>query len=95
MCRIGAFPERCDAEPAHGVDKALVRFAQLAIGLDDPLEGRRDLMLRHRGTDHLTEGGETIGGAAEADLVLLLAVLIDSEYPDVAHVMMPARIHAA
>src|SRR6516165_11434065 len=95
MCRIGALPEGCEADPPHGVDEALTFLAQVAVGLDDTLERRCDLILWHRGTDHLAERSGAVRRAAEADLVPLLAVLVDAEYADVTDVMVPAGVHAA
>src|SRR5215469_17457691 len=94
MCRIGALPEGCEADPAHGVDEALAILAQVAVGLDDALERRCDLVLCDRGPDHLAERGEAVRRAAEADLVPLLAVLVDAEHADVTDVMVPAGVHA-
>src|SRR3974390_1238066 len=94
MCRIGALPERRQPDPPHGVDEALAVLTQLAIGLDDPLESDRHLVLRDRGADHLTERGEAVGRAAEAYLVPLLAVLVDAEDADVADGVMAAGVHA-
>src|SRR5215831_15626004 len=95
MCRIGALPEGCETEPADGVDEALALFTQLAIGLDDALDSRCDLVLRHRGTDYLAERRGAIGRATEADLVPLLAVLVDAEYADVTDMMVATGVHAA
>src|SRR6516225_11833057 len=94
MCRICVLPERREAEAAHRVDEALALLAQVAVGLDDALEGRCNLVLRHRGTDHFAERGGAIRGAAEADLVPLLAVLVDAEDADVTDVMVAAGVHA-
>src|SRR5258708_611170 len=95
MRRISALPERLEADAAQRINEALAVRAQLAVALDDALEGGRHLVLRHRWADDLTEGGEAVGRAAEADLVPLLAVLVDAEDADVADVMVPAGVHAA
>src|SRR6516162_561980 len=94
MCRIGALPERRKAYPAHGIDETLVLLAQFAIGLDDPLEGRGDLVLCDGRPDDLTERSESVGRASEADLVPLLPVLVDAEDADVTDVMMATGVHA-
>ena len=69
--------------------------AQLAVDLDDALDGGGDLRLRHRGPDDLAQCGEAVGRAAEGDLVPLLAVLIDAEDADVPDMVVAAGIHAA
>src|SRR5271170_1471283 len=95
MCRIGALPERVESEATHGVDEAFTFRTQPAVHLDDALDGRGDLVLAHRRADHLAECGEAVGRAAEADLVPLLTVLIDTEHADVSDMVMAAGIHAA
>src|SRR5262252_5242642 len=95
MCRICALPEGCMSDAAQRVDEPLALGTQLAVGLDDALDSSRDLVLRHRGTDHLAERRVAVGRATEADLVPLLAVFVDTEYADVPHVMVPAGVHAA
>src|SRR4029077_1369435 len=95
MCRIGARGERRDADAPHGVNEALVFGAQRPIALDDALDCPGDLALPHRRPDDLAERGEAVGGAAEADLVPLLAVLVDAEDADVADVVVAAGVHAA
>src|SRR5215469_4567300 len=95
MCRIRALPERLEAEAAHRVDEALALLAQVAVGLDDALDSRCNLVLRHRGTDHFAKCGVAVRRAAEADLVPLLAVFVDAEDADVTDVMVTTGIHAA
>src|SRR5579883_590950 len=95
MWRIGLLLERGDPEALHRVDEALALAAHAAVDLEDALEGRRDLALGDARADDLPERGEAVDRAAEGDLVPLLAVLIDTEDPDVADVVMPAGIHAA
>src|SRR5215467_6207068 len=95
MSRIGGFLEGLESDAAQRVEEALTVAAQVPVALDDTLEGRRDLILRHGGTDDLPERGDAGRRAAEADLVPLLAVLVDPEHADVADVMVTAGVHAA
>src|SRR5580765_6289257 len=96
MCRIGALLEGPDADTAHGIDEALLVVAHAAVDLHDALEGGGHLVLGHRRTDHLAEGGAAAARRApESDLVPLLAVLIHAQHADVADVVAPAGIHAA
>src|SRR5205814_9505931 len=94
MRRIGALLEGRKAHAAQRVDEALALGTQRAIQLDDSRDGRCDFALRYRGTDDLTERAEAVRRAAERDLVPLLAVLVDAEEADFAHVAVAAGAHA-
>src|SRR5579871_3601139 len=95
MQRIGALPEGREPDAADGIDETLLLAAQRAIGLDQSPDGRCNLVLPHRRSEYLTERREAVGRAADADLIPLLAVLIDAEHADVADMVMAAGIHAA
>src|SRR5437868_14824700 len=93
--RIDACLERFDADAAEGVDEALTVLALGEIDIENALDDRGDVGVRHRRPDHLADGGiDAAGGSAERDLVPLLATLIDAENADVADVMMAASVHA-
>src|SRR5262249_44477307 len=94
--RIHAGLERCHADTAESVEEAFTVLALGDVGIEDALERLRDFGLRHGRADHLADRGiVTAGGAAERDLVPLLAALVDAEDADVADGMMSAAVHAA
>src|SRR3546814_14120728 len=53
------------------------------------------LVVGEGGADDLPERSVLVGAAAEGDLVEFLALLVDAEDADVAHVMMAAGVDAA
>src|SRR5262249_43236223 len=94
--RIHAGLERCHADTAESVDEAFAILALGDVGVEDGLERFRDFGLRDGRADHLADRGiVAAGGAAERDLVPLLAALVDAEDADVADRMMAAAVHAA
>src|SRR5262249_26961464 len=92
---INPLLERLDADAAHGVEEAFLRLALFDVNLQQPRDGIGHFMLGDGGPDDRAERGVRAGGAADGDLVPLLAALIDPEDADVADVMMAAGIHAA
>src|SRR5262245_23817280 len=93
---IDALLERLDADALDGIDEELVRsLAQLEIGGGYVLDHVGDLAIRHRRTQNRAELGALVGTAADRDLVIFFAVLLDAEDADVADVMVPAGIDAA
>src|SRR5579862_6996584 len=92
--RIGSLPEGRQPDAAHGIDETLFLTAQCAIGLNHSLDRRSHFVLPNRRSEHLTERREAVGRATEADLIPLLAVLIDAEHADVTDMMMAAGVHA-
>src|SRR5207244_6987219 len=92
---INAFLEGFDAEPAHRVDEMLVVMAAFDINIDEAGDDLGHLGGSKRRTDDFTQRGMVPLGAANGDLIPLLAVFIDTEDPDVADVMMSAGVHAA
>src|SRR5262245_27503916 len=93
---INALPEGIDADALDGIDEKLVRSrAQLDVGGGDVLDHVGNLGIGHRRTEDRAELGALVGAAADRDLVILLAVLLDAEDADVADVMVPAGIDAA
>src|SRR5262249_6676281 len=88
--------ERLDADALDGIDEKLVRpRAQLKIGGGDILDHVGDLAIGHRRPPTRPQLGILVGAAADGDLVILLAVLLDAKNADVADVMVPAGIDAA
>src|SRR5580693_1995434 len=94
--RIDAFLEWLDPDPLHGLEKNLVRTrTQLQIGRNDVLDHVGDLGIWDRGADQGAETGALVGAAPDRHLKEFLAVLLDAEQADVAHVMVAAGIDAA
>ena len=87
--------EWSDAEPAHGIDEALVLGALLHIDLQDAVDDGRHLAGRERRADDLADAGQIALRAAERYLVPLAAVLVDAENADIADMMMAAGVDAA
>src|SRR5580704_7911271 len=96
ICLIDSLPEGLDSNAPHGLQELLVLTVALAhIHLEQFADRVRHAILCYRGTQHFSERGGTGWRAADGDLIPLLAVLIDAENADMAHVMMPAGVHAA
>ena len=97
--RVGRGLERVDADAPDGVDETLVGGALRAVGVDHGLDGVGHFVGRERRADHLAgtprAAERRAVGAAERDLVPLLAVLVDAEDADVAAVVVAAGIDAA
>src|ERR1700722_535690 len=94
--RIDALLERLDPDPLHGFEKNLIRARpQLQISRHDILDDVRHLRIGNRRTDQGAEPGLLVGAAADRHLEELLAVLLDAEEADMAHMMMAAGIDAA
>ena len=68
---------------------------QVEVGVDDRLDGVDDLVGGEGRADDVAERRGLGGGAAERDLVELLALLVDAEDADVADVVMAAGVDAA
>src|SRR5262245_41351155 len=91
MSGIDPLLERLDADTFDGIDEQLVRpLAQLKIAGGDVLDYVGDLAIRHRRTQNRAELCALVGAAADGDLVILLAVLLDAENADVPDVMVAA-----
>ena len=84
------------ADPPVGLEERLVLVRpQLQIGIDDLLDRVGHLLGGKAGPDDLADRRALGGGAAQRDLVELLALLIEAEDADVADVMVAAGIDAA
>src|SRR5258706_2069665 len=92
---IDLFLEGLDSDSLHHIDEAL-HFAvpALEVALEQSFNDGRHLGSRKRRTENLAQGGGSLV-SADLDLVPLLAVLIDAEDADVAHMVMAAGVHAA
>src|ERR1041384_3408483 len=89
-------PERVEADAAQCVDEFLMlALAQREIDIDDPLDRIGNLVAVDAGAKPLAERGEVAGVAAERDLVILHAGLIEPEDSDMADMMVAAGVDAA
>ena len=70
-----------------------MRFAQ--IDLDQGVDGRRHTVGRERRTEHLAHRGVLGPRTAEGELIEFLALLIDAQNADVAHMVVTAGVNAA
>src|SRR5262249_1346511 len=96
MSCMDALLERLDADALDGVDEDFARpLAQLDVSGDDVLDHVDDLAVGHRRADQGAQLRVLVGTAADRDLIVFLAVLLDAENADVADVMMAAGIDAA
>src|SRR5437867_7188769 len=92
---IDALLERLDAEPADGIDEALVLVALVDVDVDETADDLGHFIRRERRADDLAQRRVLALAAADRNLVPLLAVLVDAEHADVADVMVAAGVHAA
>src|SRR3546814_1354788 len=83
------------ADAGQGIVEALSLAALLQVGGNDVVDGLDHLVVGEGGADDLPERSVLVGAAAEGDLVEFLALLVDAEDADVAHVMMAAGVDAA
>src|SRR3982751_850808 len=96
MTAINIFLERCDAETAHYIYKALfVLLAPAEIKLNQSLDNIRHFRLRNRRPQHFAERCVVALCATDRDLVELGALLVDAKNSNVADMMVAARVHAA
>src|ERR1043166_7218769 len=96
MSCMDALLERLDADALDRVEEDFARpLAQLHVGRDDVLDHVGDLAGGHRGTEQRAQLRVLVGAAADRDLIIFLAVLLDAEDADVADVMMAAGVDAA
>src|SRR6185295_3264483 len=72
--------ERLGAEPPIGLEERLVLAgAKPEVRVDDLLDGVRHLLGRESGAQDLPDRRALGGGAAERDLVIFLALLVEAE----------------
>src|SRR5579863_5433465 len=95
MSGIDAFLERFEADTADRVEKTFVVLAAGEINIDDAFDGVDDLVLVKGGSQYLADAGVFRARAAELQLVIFDAFLVDAEHADVARMMMAAGIDAA
>src|SRR5437868_7313853 len=90
LMRVGidGLLEGGDARAAEGVQEALAVAALAQVDLDHLLDGLGHLVGRQGRAQHGAERGVLFAGAAQGDLVELLALLIDAQDADVTHVMV-------
>src|SRR3569832_1209340 len=92
---IGDVLERLHADAAIGVEEALARLAHFQIVVHHPLHHVRDLMLAEARPHDVADARVFRARAAELELVVLHALLVDAQDADMARMMMPAGIDAA
>src|SRR5690348_14799266 len=97
LMRIGidGLLERGGAGAAVGVEEALAILAFAQVDLDQLLDGVGDLVGRQGGTEDMAQARVLFAGAAQRELVELLALLIDAQDADVAHMVVAAGVDAA
>src|SRR5687768_5520956 len=88
--------EGCRADAAIGVKEGLGLVLTVGdVGVDDGLDRIDDFGGREPLADDLADRCAFIAGAAERDLVKLLALLLDAEDADMAGVVVAAGVDAA
>src|ERR1700722_13333045 len=93
--RIDPLLEWLDPDSLHGFEENLIGSrAQLQIGRHDILDHVRHFGIGDGGTDRGAEPGLLVSAAADGYLEEFLAVLLDPEEPDMAHMVMAAGIDA-
>src|SRR5574337_2044883 len=95
LTAIDPLLERMNAEAVHRIDEALVRMPMFDVGLDEPLDHVGHFGGGEGRADDLAKRRVIALGAADRDLVPLLAILVDAEDADVADVVVAAGVHAA
>src|SRR5690348_14492512 len=94
LIQVGHVLERLHADAAIGVEEAFAVLAQHEIGLHDALDGGADLVLAEAGTHDVADAGIFGAGAAELELVIFHALLIDAQDADMTGMMMATSIDA-
>src|SRR6478735_1228230 len=87
--------ERSKAEPADGIDKALVRLARLDIDIDDAFDRIGHVLGGKAWAQNLADGRVLGCVATERDLVGFDAALLQAENADMADMVVAAGIDAA
>src|SRR6266850_895232 len=76
---IHSLLEGFHAEAAYGIEKSFIRAALFDVHVQQPRDRFRHLVLRHGRADHRAQRRIGPGGAADGDLIPLLAALIHAE----------------
>src|SRR5687767_11575417 len=88
--------ERRFAQPPESGDERLVRaFTRLDVFVDQPLDGVRHFLRGKSVPQNAADSCVFRSVAADRDLVVLDALLLEPENADVAHVVVAARVDAA
>ena len=95
MSGIEPLLERLEAGTLIGFQETLAVGANVQIGLDDGLDRVGHIIAGERGSDDLADGSVLVRIAAERDLVVFDALLIDTQNADVADVVMAAGVDTA
>src|SRR5579872_4746363 len=95
LIQIGHVLERLHADATISVEKAFAVLAQHQIGLHYALHSGADLVFAEARPHDVADAGIFGAGAAELELVILDALLVDAQDADVAGVMVAAGVDAA
>src|SRR5215831_21255464 len=87
--------ERARAYAAHCVQQALAVLTQILVGRDHCLDRVDDAFAVEAGAEDLAQARILRAGAAQEDLIVLDALPIDAQDPDVADMVMAAGVDAA
>src|SRR5205085_7933496 len=79
MSGIKRLLERLGPEPAIGGEEFLAGFAPAQIGVDDLLDGLGHVLAGKAGAQNGADRGILRRGAAEGNLVIFLALLIEAQ----------------
>src|SRR6516225_3511453 len=92
---LEGFAEGCDAETPIGFDEGFAGGPAREIDVDDLLDRLRHFLGREPRAQALAERCMLGGVAAERELVIFGAVLLEAENADMANMVMAASIDAA
>src|SRR5207248_161436 len=95
MSGIDALLERLMAEAADGIEETFAGLSLLEIDVDDLFDRIDDLVLAECGAQDLADARIFRARAAELQLVIFDALLVDAENADMSRVMMAAGIDTA
>src|SRR5271154_2870035 len=95
MSDIDALLKGFEADAADRVEKAFIRLAAAEINVDDALDGIGNLVLAESGAENLAYARVFRARAAELQLVVFDAFLVDAENADMARVMVATGVDAA
>src|SRR6202012_5455696 len=84
-----------ETNPPVSVHEALAALTFLEEGVDQGVDGRRNLVVTQRGAQHVAQRRVLRARAAQGELIVFLTLLIDAQDADVAHVVVAAGVDAA
>src|SRR5690606_26727610 len=92
---INLFLEWRQSYPVERVHEQLAVLAAAGVDVNDLLDHIRNLFLGEGGTHDLSECSVVVCRAAKGHLIELITLLVHAKNADVAHVVVPAGVHAA